>query len=56
MPGNPKNPAKPFIKGTPQIVVDPKVPPKLIVDPKPVMRTKSGVPNGPTVGKVYKTY
>jgi hypothetical protein len=43
---NPKQPVQPLIK-TPTIVVDPKI---------PSMRTKSGVPNGPTVGKVYKTY
>lgn len=49
-PGNPKNPIGPK---------KPLIPTAPHGDPRPGMpklRKKSGVPNGPTVGIVYKTY
>jgi hypothetical protein len=59
-------PKMPKMPGMPQLIVDPKPgvfdmgpnPPKEKIQPKKPLpiRQKSGIPNGPTVGKVYKTY
>jgi hypothetical protein len=50
----PKMPKMPLKPKMPILVVDPK-PGVFDMRPNPI-RNKPGIPNGPTVGKVYKTY